>query len=49
MKIPAKKKEEKRNLFLRNVSKEAKEKFQNKAKALGYKSREYFDLIVKGL
>lgn len=48
-KIPAKKSVEVTNLFVRGISKESKLKFQKKAKGLGYKAREYFDLLVKGL
>lgn len=48
-KIPSKKKVEVTNMFVRGVSKEAKLKFQKQAKILGYKTKEYFDLIVKGL
>jgi hypothetical protein len=48
-KITPKKTVEKSNLFIRGISKELKVKFQKKAKTLGYKPREYFDLIVKGL
>lgn len=47
--IPAKKKDEKANVFLRNISKEIQKKFKANAKKLGYKQREYFELIVKGL
>jgi hypothetical protein len=48
-KIKPKEKVDKTNLFIRNVTKETKLKFQAKAKALGYLPREYFDLLVKGL
>ncbi len=48
-KIPAKKPVDTSCLFIRNVSKESKIKFQKKAKSLGYLPREYFELIVKGL
>lgn len=36
-------------VYLRNVSSEAKKKFNNKAKTLGYLPRELFELMVKEL
>lgn len=47
-KIKPKKKVVRRPFTIRATS-DAVEKFQKKAKALGYKQFEYFDLIVKGL
>lgn len=35
--------------FTIRTTKDTKAKFQKKAKSLGYKQNEYFELIVKGL